>query len=150
MSLRSTSQWIPTTTLWTGQDIPMVNASKRGSQWLNITPQLLILQSGKAEFATYRDRFSANPSGKASKLLDCNFEDKRGHSIFHSWMEPCAVEHILDKVAKQIDVIKISRIPAPNRCTCEAKARILVTIHCATGWHLLRVGYTILPSETGH
>ena len=67
-----------------------------------------ILNTRKAEFSTYWDRFFANPSGKLSKLLDCILEDRGGRAVLLSWMEPHAIDLILNKVAKEMDKVKVA------------------------------------------
>lgn len=101
--------------------------------WPNIAPRLHILQSGKVEFATYRD---------------CIFEGKRGHSIFLSWMEPRALNRAHFGRGREADGRRRDRSNTWTKLLYKRsrKARVLVTIPCATWWHLLRV----FPSETVH
>jgi len=80
---------------------------------------LHVLQSDKPEFATHRDRFIANPSGKLTKLLDHILDDKRGRVVLSSWFEKHAMEVVSDKVAKEMDEIKTALAWTINNTTLE-------------------------------
>ena len=75
--------------------------------------------SSKNEFKTYQIHFFKNQSGKLTELLDYLFEDKHGQPTVLSWMEPWAIKLVSDKVAKEMDDIKVTLTWTINTITPE-------------------------------
>jgi hypothetical protein len=63
-------------------------------------------------YAAHRDRLYTFPrgqtTGKLAKLLDVIYDDRRGREQIIQWMEPHAVQLMMEKVYQEMDAVKVA------------------------------------------
>jgi hypothetical protein len=69
-----------------------------------VTALITVLDPSQQDFAVFRSK--VYKSGKLHQLLDTIFNDTRGSSCLLGWMEPHAIESVLQKVYSEMDNVK--------------------------------------------
>jgi hypothetical protein len=79
---------------------------------LNITPAEFLMETlgSGIEFRTAKDGFYNPRSNAVKQLLNVMIGDKRGKEKVHEWMEPRALDIVVNKVVLEMDSLKVFRM----------------------------------------